>query len=279
MQARQLAIIVLLAAWAEIAYAEPRRVVSLAPCLDTVLVGVADREQIAGLSRYSRDSHGFLIADVAATIPVTTGTAEEIVALDPDLVIGTFALPPATRALFERLSIPTRTFPLPETVADSIAEVRAVAELVGRPERGAAVVAAIEAALAAAAPPSNAPTVDALVFQAGGFASARGTLMDELMTRAGLANAAPRFGVAQSGPVALERLLAAPPRVLLVDEPRPGMPGWADRVALHPALASLGARVTQAPFPARYLYCGGPVIVPAMAALAEARRLALTGAP
>ncbi|MFM8374534.1 MAG: ABC transporter substrate-binding protein, partial [Phenylobacterium sp.] len=58
--------------------AAPRRIVSLNPCLDALLVHLADRRQIAGVSRLSRDPEASAIAGVAATLPVTGETAEEV---------------------------------------------------------------------------------------------------------------------------------------------------------------------------------------------------------
>lgn len=253
------------------------RIVSLAPCLDTVLVRLADHDQIAALSRYARDARGFTIAAEAATLPVTAGTAEELIALKPDIVLTAFLLPAATMQVLAGFEIEVRHFPLPETVAANLAEVRAIADLIVQSARGDTLIADIEAAMAAAARQPNQMPIEALVFQANGFASAPGTLMDELMARTGFANAAVRFGLSQSGYVALERLIAAPPRMLLVGDAVNNLPAWADRVTAHPALAALDDRVIRAPFPAKYLYCGGPVIVPAVAALAKAR--AMAGSP
>lgn len=253
------------------------RVVSLAPCLDTVLIRLADRDQIAAVSRYARDARGFTIAAEASSLPVTAGTAEELIALKPDIVLTAFPLTTAMQDVLAQFSIDVRHFPLPENVEANIAEVRAVASLIGHPARGETLIGEIQSALAAAAPDSTSSPVEALVFQANGFASAEGTLMDELMARAGLVNAAPRLGLSQSGYVVLERLIAAPPQMLLVGDVVNDLPAWADRVTNHPALAALDDRVVRAPFPAKYLYCGGPVIIPAVAALAQAR--AMAGSP
>jgi iron complex transport system substrate-binding protein len=68
----------------------------------------------------------------------------------------------ATRNALDRLKIPTALFGVPETVAESLEQVREVAAKVGHPERGEALVARIEAALAAAAPkPGTPPAVGA----------------------------------------------------------------------------------------------------------------------
>jgi iron complex transport system substrate-binding protein len=144
--------------------------------------------------------------------------------------------------------------------------------VVGNPERGAALVERIRTAIAAAAPRAGDRPLSALVYQSNGFASARGTLMDEMMARAGLSNAATRYGLTRTGNVPLERLLADPPDLLLAGQPKPGAPNWADRVLSHPALHAVAGRMHRAVFPQRLMYCGGPVLIETAAALAEARR-------
>lgn len=253
------------------AQADAGRVVSLNPCLDNILVKVADRAQIAALSHYARDAHSSSIADIAANFPVVGESAEDVIMLRPDLVLAGFHNSPATRMALERLGIHEETFRVPETVADSIAQVREVAKLVGQDARGEEVVREIETALAAAAPPDNRrPT--ALIFQPNGLAPSRGTLADEMLTRTGFTNAAGRYTLQKWQNVPLERLIADPPDVLLAGEVEPGQPTWADRVMTHPALKSLGTHTLQARFPERLLYCGGPVLIDTAAVLAKARR-------
>lgn len=254
----------------------PGRVVSLGPCLDAILVEVADRSQIAALSRYSRDPYGSSIAETAKTLPVTSGTAEEIIALSPDLVLT--GIGQTTASALDRLSIRSEVFDVPETVAASLAQVRRIAALVGHPERGEALVQRIEAALKAAEPAPGARELKALVFMPGGFASGPGTLMDEMMRRAGLRNAAALYGLTHSASVPLEAVVASPPDVLLAGQPLPGAPSRAERMLQHPALAHLAGGMKRAVFPERLLFCGGPVLIQTAAALARARDAAL-GAP
>ena len=254
----------------------PARVVSLGPCLDAILVEVADRSQIAALSRYSRDPYGSSIAETAKTLPVTSGTAEEIIALSPDLVLT--GIGQTTTSALDRLSIRSEVFDVPETVAASLAQVRRIAALVGHPERGEALVERIEAALKAAEPAPGSPELKTLVFMPGGFASGPGTLMDEMMRRAGLRNAAALYGLTHSASVPLEAVVASPPDLLLAGQPLPGAPSRAERMLQHPALAHLAGGMKRAVFPERLLFCGGPVLIQTAAALARARDAAL-GAP
>jgi iron complex transport system substrate-binding protein len=255
----------------------PSRVVSLNPCLDVTLVAVADRGQIAALSHYSRDPASS-IPEIAKTLPYTNETAEEVILARPDLVLTSRHSGLATRNALRRAGIATELFDVPVTVDQSIAQVRRMAGLVGHPEKGEALAAEIEAALAAAAPPPGAKPVTALVFQRNGFTPGSGELTDELLTRTGFVNVAARYG-AHWGYMPLERVLADPPQIMLAGEVTPGMPSWADRVLRHPALASLASRMKKATLPDRLFQCGGPVIIAAVRALSAARALALKAAP
>lgn len=261
------------------AAAAPQRVVSLYPCLDAILVSVADTAQIAALSYYARDPRSSTVADLAATLPMTYGTAEEVVALRPDLVVSSRYGPAAAHAALRRLGVPVAEFDVPLSVAASMAQVREMAALVGQPKRGEAVVAAVAAALAAAAPPPGAPPISALVFQANGFVPGRGVLIDELLVRTGFVNVAARYQQGQFGLVSLERIVADPPRAILAGAVESGGLTWADRVVSHPALRRAGGGMARAEFPERLLLCGGPVIAETVAVLAAARRRIVAEGP
>jgi iron complex transport system substrate-binding protein len=127
----------------------------------------------------------------------------------------------------------------------------------------------------AAAPPPGAPRLTALIYEYHGFASGPGTLMSELMRDAGFDNIAARYGMAVSHDVPLERLIADPPQVLLAGELAPGEPTWADRILSHPALSATAGRMRRESFPETLVFCAGPVMIPAVQALARARDDAL----
>ena len=255
------------------AASEPRRVVSLNPCLDAILVRVADRAQIRALSHYSHDPASSSSGALGLTFPYTFESAEELVALQPDLVLAARYSPSATRAALARMGVRTELFGVPASVAESLAQVMQVAKAVNRPQHGRDLVARIEAALAEAAPPPGARRLSAITFQSGGFAAGPGTLMDEMMRRAGFDNAVTRYGLNRSGNVSLEQLVADPPDVLLAGQLEPGQPTWADRVIAHPALRR--ARMHRVAFPQNLTFCGGPVLIDSAAMLAKARREAL----
>ena len=262
---------------AALAPAPPRRVVSLNPCLDGILLEVADPDQITALSHYSQEPSQSAIADVARRFPFTWGSIEEVVALRPDLVLTSGMGGPDLTGVLPRLNITQARFGVPDTVEQSLAQIRRVALLVGHPERGAALSARIAAALAAAGPRPGQPRLGALIYEYHGLASGPGTLVDELMRRTGFENLAPRYGLKRTGEVPLESLIADPPQMLLSGRLAPGEPVWADRVLSHPALAALSPRMRRETFPETLMFCAGPSLIPASAALARARENALMG--
>ena len=256
---------------AEAATAAPRRVVSIGQCLDVVLTQVADRGQIAALSHFSRDPETSTIAGLARTLPYTHGSAEEVLALEPDLVIASRRSGLQTRAALKMMGVRVKEFGVPESVEASLKQVRDVAKLVGRSAFGEKVVAQIERALAEAAPPPGHRPIKALIYEGKGLAAGRGTLVDEMMTLCGFENVAGRYGLKKWGSVPLEMVLADPPEVLLAGEAFQGAPNWADRIIRHPALRSLELNTFRAAFHQRLLYCGGPVLIQTAAALKKAR--------
>ena len=253
----------------------PRRIVSLNSCLDAMLVHLADRGQIAALSHYARDAQASTVAAQARTLPYTWESAEEVIDLMPDLVLASQHSALATRNALKRLHVPVQRFKVPRSIDESLGQVRELARLIGHTDRGEALVARIEAAIAAAKPTPGARRLTALIYQPNGFAAGPGTLVDEMMDHAGFDNVARRFGLKTWGNVGLERLLADPPQVLLVGVPAPGARSWADRVMSHPALKVISGRMRQVRLPERLLYCGGPVLIETAAAMALARAQAL----
>ena len=245
------------------------RIVSINPCVDAVLVQVADPQQILGISHYSQDPRATSMPiEVARHFHATSGTAEEVVALAPDLVMSGPHVSPATIFALERLRIPIMKFTVAASVAQSEQEIRNIALAVGEPARGEKVIASIERALAEARPPDS-KTVPTLMWMSGGMVPGTGTLADELLQRTGFRNMSAAYGLQQWDVLPLEYLLASPPAMVLSLAPDDAV---GDRMLLHPAVMKLKERVPFRAYPFRLLQCGGPTIIQAVARLSAVRR-------
>lgn len=225
-------------------------IVSLNPCIDAILVEVAAPGQVLALSHYSRDPGSSSISEsTAARFAITGGTAEEIIALAPDLVLASSFIAPTTRSALERAGLRVETFGSPTTIAESIAQVRRVAELAGRGLEGARLVREMEQA---AEPASGTRAVSTLLWQPGEIVPGDATLVAEMLRAKGFANHAAMMGLAQADFAALETVLADPPALLLVAGDSAGQ--------RHPLLAGL-TKTQVEPLDPRLLYCGGRTIV------------------
>ena len=93
----------------------------------------------------SQDPRNANVADKAAALPANDGHAEEALAFDPDLVfVGPFA-EPASVALLKRVGAPVAEVGEPQTFDGARREIREVAAALGEPQRGEALIAAIDA--------------------------------------------------------------------------------------------------------------------------------------
>ncbi len=258
-------------------------VVSLNPCTDAILAEVADPGQVLALSHYSRDpASSSLPQYVARRYATTRGSVEEVLALQPDLVLGTSFTDPATASAYRRLGLRLERLGIASTVAESRGQIRQIAALVGHPGRGEALIARIDLAMAQAAPPPGTAPVPAVVWQSGGIVPGDQALIVQLLEHAGFANHAARHGLGQADNLSLERLLADPPQVLFVvdggRQQNKGTGDGSDRARFHPALARLDGTRRET-LDARLLYCAGPTIIPAVQRMAQVRRQMTSGIP
>jgi iron complex transport system substrate-binding protein len=251
-------------------------VVSLNPCTDAILAEVADRSQVLAISHYSLDpGSSSLPQEVARRYATTRGSVEEVLALNPDLVLGTSFTDPATANAYRRLGLRFERLGIARTVDESRAQIRQIAALVGHPDRGEALIARIDNALEQAAEAAGPAPIPAVVWQAGGIVPGEEALIVQLMQHAGFANHAARQGLGQADHLSLEQLMVDPPQVLFVVESvsrADTVNGeGSDRARFHPALARLDGTRREALDP-RFLYCGGPTIVSAVGRFSEVRR-------
>lgn len=243
--------------------APPRQggIVSTNPCADAILAAIAP-ERLAAISHYSHDPGATSMPlTVARRYPATAGTAEEVIARHPDLVVTDIFAPAATREAYVRAGLHVLTLDSPATIAASEAQVMTIARAAGVPDRGAALVRHIDRAI----PAARGPRPAALLFIAGDLANGGGTLLDDLLARAGLRNAASDYGLAFTGTLPIETIAARPPQVILSD----GDGRTAD--LRRRILARSGAATIERIFPRQLMNCGGPTLVPALRRLAAIR--------
>jgi iron complex transport system substrate-binding protein len=258
-------------AWAK-DEAAPRRLVSLNLCTDQLLLALAPRDAIAGLSFLAVDRSLSAQADAAMGLPLLHGQAEEVLTVRPDLVLaGMFTARP-TVALLQARGIKVMQVGLADDFNAIRQQIRTVAAALGRVERGETLIAAMDATLAAAIPASPATRRPrALSLAPGAFTAGAGTLTDAVMRAAGLDNYAAAKGLKGYGYLSLEQIAADPPELLLVNGNENKAPSLNDQLLAHPALMRAIPVEHRPAVPGWMWSCGGPFTADAVRLLAAAR--------
>lgn len=243
--------------------AKPKRIVSINLCADQLVLALADRDQIAGLTRNAADPEMSGEAAKARGLPIFRNSAEQLLGTDPDLVIG---MPARRSAAMRALSgekfaiLDLETADTIDAIYDSI---RQTAVAVGHPERGEAMVAKMQADLAKIGRPGGGKV--AAYYQRRGFMTGTGTLIDELMQRVGLVNLAGKLGKPPLSQMSLEEMVAAQPDYLIVESATDHVRDQGTEMLHHPALAGI-PRIS---IPQAWTVCGSPAYVQAAQGMAS----------
>ncbi|SFL89560.1 ABC transporter substrate-binding protein [Methylorubrum salsuginis] len=247
---------------------EPVRVVSMNLCADELVLRLADRAQVLAVTYLASDPRGSTVASAAAGVPVTRGLTEEVVALRPGLVIAGAFTTRTTVGMLRRVGAPVLELGVPADLDGVRAQIRQVAEALGHPERGEALVADLDAKLASVTPSTR--PLRALVMRPNAFTVAPGGLGDALIRAAGLVNVAAEIGRDRFGQVPLEAAALADADLIVTDEGTPGMPSLADTLLHHPVFRALADQGRTVAIPNRFWTCPGPQVAEVVARLAAA---------
>jgi iron complex transport system substrate-binding protein len=250
--------------------ARPQRVVSLNLCADQLLVPLADPGQIAALNMNARDRWLSSVAARAGGYRLIRGSSEEVLALDPDLIVGAPAFRTDALGAMSGRAYPALELPPTNSYPEIRAQVLQLATALGHPDRGARLAIRMDGALAAIQPAGQGRV--AAYYQRRGYLTGAGTLVDELMTRAGLVNLATKLGKPALSRLSLEEMIAAQPDLLIVEEDSQALPDQGGQMLQHPALRHIPRIV----LPQAWTVCGGPAYVDAARSL-NAQLAALPG--
>lgn len=257
--------------------APPRRIVSLNLCADPLLLATADPDRIVALSRYARDPTMAQQAVRAQDFPSTGGSAEEVLALRPDLVLAGGPRRSVVRDLLARQGVRVVDMPRQESLAGVKKAITVVARAVGHPERGRAEIARLDARLAAVGPPPGRGRT-AAYYQRRGYLTGTGTMMDELFERVGLVNLADRLHRPALSHVSVEEMAIARPDFLVMESATARIMDQGTEMLHHPVLDRAVPPSRRLYIPQALTVCGGPAYADAVETLARDIRASDAGA-
>lgn len=241
----------------------PQRIVSINLCTDQFLVALADRRQIAGLTHNVTNPALSAVAAQVKGYPILGESAEEMLAIQPDLLVGMPARGSAVAVALKGRGYRTLDVKRTESFADIVSETRKVARAVGHPERGERLIADMERQWAALPKPGRGRV--AAYYQRRGYLTGTGTLVDELMQRVGLVNLAGKLGKPELSTMSLEEMVAARPDFIIVETDSDRVSDQGTEMLHHPALRA----IPRLRLPQAWTVCGGPAYVAAARSLAR----------
>ncbi|MCX7281186.1 MAG: ABC transporter substrate-binding protein [Alphaproteobacteria bacterium] len=205
---------------------------SLKICTDELLLDLVPTSRIASVTFLSREPAALRIWPQGAKVPVNHGTAEEILAIHPDLILTDPFMAPSLRPLLAKNGARILEVPPADNFEQIRLVTRIVAKAVGEEARGEALIARMDADLAdvAAHRPKKALVVAG--WGGGGYVPGKGGLFNTMLTMAGARNVVSgNFGYYD-----VESLIEANPDALVYGDTYRGMASLRADQDLHPAL-------------------------------------------
>lgn len=228
------AAVLLLMGAVQSAKADGLRILSLDQCADQFALALAGPEDALFLSPRADDPDSHLRERARGRERVRP-TLEAALAARPDVVIRYWGGEPRLLTALERRGVPTAMVEDASDFDGVRANVRRVADALGRTERGEALISEMDARLHGAA--MSGDVKSALYLTPGGFTAGDQTLVGAILKAAGFVSAAPSPWFA---PVSVERLLLEPPARFVLAFYEQARSDWRG-AGRHPALRRMMA--------------------------------------
>lgn len=250
--------------------ANPKRVVSLDYCADQFVLQFMDKENILALSTDAEKEYAYLNQQ-ASGIRQVRAIAEDVLTLQPDLVVRSYGGGPNMKRFLASAGVPTLQVGWASTVGGleegSVAAItQSMANGLGQAARGKRLVNQYLTRLESLPTSSVDNPITAMYMTPAGFTTGPGSLVHEMMTHAGLSNFE---SVPGWRPVPLERLAYESPNLVAAaffDTNLSDLSLWSP--SRHPMAKTLIQNNNTIFLQGAWTTCGGWFIADAIEALA-----------
>ncbi len=254
-----------------IVFAEPpKRVVSVNLCTDQLAMTVSSPEQLISVSYLSRDPMSSAMWEEAQNYNINHGQIEELVLLEPDLVLAHEWTSPLLLSMLERFDIPYVQFSSANALDEVSPLILQMGAALGQDNRAANIVENFEnrktELLAQVNRQSHSPRIAA--YGPNGWVGGATTLDADILAKSGFENISSEFGLDDGGFMPLEALVIANPDVVLTSTPWPKS-SRGESLLAHPALAAVVDHTVEQPKSDASWDCGTPEILTALSQMVE----------
>lgn len=184
------------------------RIVSLDYCADQFVLKLVDKDRILAVSPDAQRPFSYM-RGAAVGVAHVRPSAEDVLALEPDLIVRSYGGGPNASAFFERAGVPVVNVGWAPDIAAVQRVILELATAFGEAERGTLVVSQMDQRLANIQQSSKAP--NALYMTPSGVTSGPGSLIHDMLLAAGLENYQKAPGWRS---LPLEQIAIAPPQMV-----------------------------------------------------------------
>lgn len=237
----------------------PQRIVSLNLCLDQLLLQWVPRQRIESVTYHAANPAMSRYADKLGDIAVNRARVEDIVPLQPDVVLAGQFGARHTVQMLEQLGVRVEKFALPRTIEEVKAHLLSVGQVLGTVDKARSAVVAIEEAQHRAQHIDRSQLPTALYYSPNGVTVGTGTLESEMLQLAGFRNLAVMHGRQGFAHLSLEQLLQWQPDWVIVEGADQASFAMAQEYLQHPALREYSQRAHWLTVPSNLSVCRNTV--------------------
>lgn len=253
----------------------PQRIASMSLCSDELLLLLSDQKNIVSLSYLSADpTYSSYITDNnidLSEIYLNRGQAEEIIPLEPDLILSTRFSATTAVNLLQSFGYPVSSLGFPTSLEQSFQQIDEVATLLGEKARGEDLIRQFQNRITAAQTLLDFQRDKTAVFYSNnGFSFGSNTLRDEFLKSLGLINLAAEQGLVGSGKLPIELLISAQTDFIIIDQSGLHDEKLAQPLLQHPILQQYFSAEQIIILPSTLFQCAGPGLIEAYEIMAQA---------
>jgi len=254
---------------------EKQSLVSIDFCADQYLLALAERSRIQAVSFEAVGPRSFYGLR-AEGLPTVNGSVEELIQMQPSLVLRTWRGGARAVKILEQLSIPTYTPTFFMSVEQGFNVVTETAKILNEEAAGKALISGYKTRLSALNAATK-YTLKAVYMTPSGFTAGTGTYVNDIIHLAGFETMADEIGLMGWAPLPLEKVALTPPDFVIATffgDPDVHVSHWSG--GRHGVYKKLMGDLPVIDVPSSYLSCSGLFAVDAAEYIrAEAVRLGL----
>ncbi|MEH6559088.1 MAG: ABC transporter substrate-binding protein [Oceanicoccus sp.] len=253
---------------------KPQRIASLNLCTDQILLMLVSRERIASITHLAEQPEYSFTWRQAQGLHKNSGLAEQIIPLQPDLIIASPYSPGSAVKLLPSLGFPVEIVEIPTSLANVEAFIRELGVLVGEPSRAAEIINTMQQKIARSEQLLSQQIrepMTAITYAPNGHTAGKNTLKNEILEKSGYRNMAADLGVDYYGNLSIEQLLYANPDLVVIDDSTNNRNSLAQRFTEHPVLKKVMGSSRVVHVDANQWLCAGPMAAEAIETLTTHR--------